>query len=340
LNNNHPVIFKNHLNTHHALAPIKKELAKVLDDNFAEAMIVLKEGRKVFGVILLGPKKLGNAFTDYDYTVFQNFYSYFFVCGYYLKNIVKESVVGTVNRELKFSGQIIRSIQENIDQIENPKIDIGYISKSARNLGGEFVDFIRLSDERYIMVFGDLSGKGINASMSMVIIKSIVRTFLAETRDFKVLVQKVNEFIRFNLPKGTFFAGMFALMDFTDNTVYYINCGIPAFFMYNQQYNNVIEIQGEGRVLGFVKSIEKLIRVKKIKLNPGDMLLACSDGLIDSVSMRGEPFGKARVQTTILENLNYPAEKMTNFLYNDLLDFTSKEQEDDVTIVAIKCRSK
>ncbi len=340
LNANHPVVLRSQLAKSHALSSVRNDILKVLDANYADAMIVIKEGRKVIGVIFLGPKKFGNAYTDYDYNVFQELYSYFFVVGYYLKNIANESVVGTVNRELSMSGQIIQSIQENIDHIDNPKVDVGYLSKSAHSLGGEFVDFIRLTDERYIMVLGDLSGKGINASMSMVILKSIVRTFLGETRDFKVLVQKVNEFIRYNLPRGTFFAGLFCLMDFADNTVYYINCGVPALFMYNQAYNNVIEIQGEGRVLGFVKSVEKLIHVKRVKLNPGDMLLACTDGLVDSTSLRNEPFGKARISQALIENLNYPAQKITQFLFDELLKFTSKEQEDDVTIVGIKCLAK
>lgn len=340
LNADHPIVFKSHIETHHVLASGKNELNRLMDSTYSEALIVLKEGRKIFGVILLGPKKLGNAFTDYDYETFQNLYSYFFVVGYYLKNIVNESVIGTVNRELQFSGQIIESIQENIDVIDIPKVDVGYIQKSAHTLGGEYIDFIRLTDERYISVLGDLSGKGINASMSMVIVKSIIRTYLAETKDFKVLVQKVNEFIRYNLPRGTFFAGIFMLLDFSDNTVYYINCGVPALFMYNQQYNNVIEIQGEGRVLGFVPSIDKLLRVKKVKLNPGDIILACTDGLIDSQSLRGEQFGKGRIQQTILENLNYPASKISQFLFTALQEFTSKELEDDVTIVTMKCLAK
>ena len=110
--------------------------------------------------------------------------------------------------------------------------------------------------------------------------------------------------------------------------------------MYNQSYNNVIEIQGEGRVLGFVKNIEKLVKVKKIKLNPGDILLACTDGLLNAKNIRGEFFGKDRVQYSITENLSFPAEKMSQFLYDQLLDFTSKELEDDVSVLTIKYISK
>lgn len=340
LNASHPIIFRNHIDSHHSLVGVKDELLTVFDKAQADAMIILHEGRHTFGVIFLGPKRLNGVFDAFDYQIFQNLYSYFFVVGYYMQNIANESVIGTVSRELQFSGQIIQSIQENIDRISNPKVDVGYISVSAHNLGGEFIDCIRLTDDRYIMVIGDMSGKGINASMCMVILKSLIRTFLAETKDFKELVQKVNYFIRMNLPKGTFFAGLFALVDFSDNTMYYINCGIPVLYMYNQAYNNVIEIQGDGRVLGFVKNVEKLVRVKKVKLNPGDIVLACTDGLIDSQSLRGEAFGKARVQKSILENLSYPADRIAQFLHKGLLDFTSKELEDDLSVIVMKCLTK
>lgn len=334
------VIFKSHIDTKHALSPAKKELSDFFYETQSEVLIILNEGRHIFAAIVLGEKRLGNAYTDYDFSVFTNLYSYFFVIGYYIKNIANESVVGTVNREIQMSGQIIQSIQENMDFIKNPKADVGYISIAAHNLGGEYVDFIRLTDDRHMIILGDISGKGINASMSSVILKSVVRTFLAETHDFKQLIQKVNVFIRNNLPKGTFLAGVFMLLDFSDNTLYYINCGIPAMFMYTKAYNNVIEIQGEGRVLGFVKNVASLVKVRKVKLNPGDMILTCTDGLLEGKSIRGEKFGKDRVQHSIMDNLSFPSDKMGQFLYQELSDFTSKELEDDVSVVAIKYLDK
>ena len=330
------VIFKSHIDTKHALSPAKQELTDFFYETQGDVLIILNEGRHIFAAIVLGEKRLGNAYTDYDFSVFTNLYSYFFVIGYYLKNIANEAVVGTVNREIQMSGQIIQSIQENMDFIKNPKADVGYISIAAHNLGGEYVDFIRLTDERHMVILGDISGKGINASMSSVIIKSVVRTFLAETHDFKQLIQKVNVFIRENLPKGTFFAGVFMLMDFSDNTLYYINCGTPAMFMYTKAYNNVIEVQGEGRVLGFVKNVSSLVKVRKVKLNPGDMILTCTDGLLEGKSIRGEKFGKDRVQRSIMSNLSFPSDKMSQFLFQELSEFTSKELEDDVSVVVIK----
>jgi hypothetical protein len=336
LNMNHPVVFREWLMQNSSVSNIRSYALDILAKTNSDAFIILNEGRQIVAVLTLGKKRNGNVYSVYDYEVLNKFYSNIFVVGYYFKNIMNEAVIGTVNREIRMSDQIITSIQENMDFIKNPKADIGYLMVPAHNIGGEFVDMIRLNDQRYIFIIGALNGKGIAASMNMVILKSIIRTFLAETTDFKLLVEKVNTFIRESLPKGSFFAGTFGLIDFTSDTLYYINCGAPALFMYTKTYNNVIEIQGAGRILGFVQDIGPLIKVKKVKLSEGDMILACTDGLIESRSLRGDVYGKSNIQSNFMENSGYPANKMAQFAYDSLVHFTSKELDDDITILIIK----
>ncbi len=336
LNQRKQIIFKETIEHDYGIASIRLQLQKLLDITKSEGFIMLTEGRHIVSLILLGKKEGGNEFNDYDYDVFSKVYSSLFVVGYYLKNISNEAVVGTVNREIRMSGQIITSIQENMDLIRHPNIDCGYKMIPAHNIGGEFVDFIRLTDTRHIFIIGALNGRGIASSMNMVILKSIIRTFLEEISDFKELVVKVNSFIRDNLPKGTYFAGTFGLIDFSTDTMYYINCGSPALFLYTRSYNNVIEIQGDGKILGFVKDITKYIRIKKIKLAQGDIVLACTDGLIESKSLRGEKFGKNRIQSVIMENVSFPADKISQFSYDTLVQFTSKALEEDITVLTLK----
>ena len=330
------VIFKINAESQYIYEPIRKDLLTFFERTKSEAFIVLHEGRRIIGIILLGAKKDANIYDDIDFAMFNKLYSYFFVVGFYMRNIVNENVVGTVGREIRMSEQIITSIQENIDEVENPKADVGYLMIPAHSIGGEFIELIKLDNERHIFIIGSLSGKGISASMSMVILKSIIRTYLVETSDFKILVQKVNHFIREHLPLGTFFAGVFALMDFSSDTLYYVNCGTPALFMYNRTYNNIIEIQGDGRVLGFVQDVSSLVKVKKIKLSKGDTILACTGGLINSTSLRGEIFGKERVQRLLMENMTFPANRIAQFTYDALVKFASKELSDDVSIIVMK----
>ena len=330
------IVFREWAEKNSSIIAVRPQIMQFLNQTNSEAFIILNEGRTIVSIILLGKKNTGNVYSEYDYGILNKYYSNIFVVGYYVKNIMNEAVIGTVNREIRMSDQIITSIQENMDKIKNPKVDVGYLMIPAHNIGGEFVDMIRLNEQRYIFIIGSMSGKGIAASMNMVILKSIIRTFLAETKDFKFLVEKVNTFIRESLPKGTFFAGIFGLIDFTTDTLYYINCGYPALLIYTRAYNNVIEIQGTGRILGFVEDVSSLIKVKKVKLSPGDMILACTDGLIESKSLRGEIFGKQRIQHSMTDNSNYPAERMAKFTYDSLVQFTSKELDEDVTIFLIK----
>lgn len=340
INQNKTIILKNTLLTSNVYKVNKEELLKLFEETESEVIILLNEGRHILGMLFFGPKLSGNVYSEYDLEVFSKLYSYFFVFGYYMKNIANQSIVGTVNREIKMSAQLITSIQENIDRVKNPAYDIGYLMTPAHNIGGEYIDLIRLSDDKHIFVQGDLSGKGISASMSMVITKSIIRGFLNETKDFKILVQKVNSFIRYNLPKGTFFEGVFGLIDFAQNKIYYINCGVPALFLYTRSFNNVIEVQGEGRVLGFASDVSKLVKVKKLDLNPGDIVCSCTDGLLDATSLRSEKFGKERVQKTLIENSTAQASAISRTIYNNMKEFISKDPEEDVSILVIRYKGK
>jgi serine phosphatase RsbU (regulator of sigma subunit) len=336
LNRNETLVLKTQAITKHIYQEVKADLLKLFEIGHSDAFMLLREGHRVVGIIFFGTKKRGADYTEYDYEVLSELYSNLFLVMYYLKNIAHESVMLTIDREIEFSGQIITGIQDNIDRITHEKIDVDFITKSARKLGGDFIDFIKLSDDKSLFVMGDVSGKGLNASMSMVILKSIFRTLLNETGDFKKLVIKVNSFVKNNLPKGTFFAGIFGLMDFSNNTLYYINCGVPTMFLYTAAYNNANEIQGEGRVLGFVRDITPYVKVKKITLNPEDIILMTTDGLVDSTNLRGERFGKDRVQRLLIDNRSYPAGRMAKFLCDNLGEFVSRELEDDITVLVLK----
>ena len=330
------VVIYTEAESEYILSPVKDQLLDFFKKTESDALFVLNEGRDVHGLITLGIKESKDHYKEYDLQVFSKLYSYFFVFGYYMRNISNKEIIGTVNRELRMSSQIITSIQENMDPVKNPKLDAGCIMVPAHNIGGEFVDMIRLTAKRHLFVMGSVSGKGIAASMSMVILKAIIRAFLAETHDFKQLVCKINSFVRNNLQKGTLFSGMFAIVNFEDDTMYYINCGIPAMFLFTESYNNVIEIQGSGHILGFVEDISPYISVKQMKLHQNDVVFCCTNGLIASPSLRGEQFGKDRITRNFLANRMYPAHRMAQFANDALSKFMSHEMEADVTVLVLK----
>ncbi len=298
-------------------------------------LLVVGEGRLI-GLISLGVKNRSIEYNKNDFDILNSFYPNFFVFMFYVMTDFKESLMGVIKQEIHYSGQVAEAITKNIDAVPNPSVDVGMLCLSMRNLGGDFIESIRLTNTRQMFVLGDVSGRGLNASMCMIIIKSFIRTFLTESGDFIDLLKKVNIFIKHNLPRGTFFAGTFMILDTSEKSLYYVNCGVPGIFLYTQSYNNVIEIQGKGRVLGFLENIEKSLEVKKIDLNPGDIVLTCTDGVTDSISLRGEQYGKRRIEDEITENKSYPAENICTFLYDGIRRFTAKGVSDDISILVLK----
>jgi hypothetical protein len=334
------IILKTEAETAADYASERVALLELFESLKAEALIVVLEGRRAIGLISLGSRSTGAEYTDYDYDSFKAIYGKLFVVAYYLKNIARESLMTTVDREIALSDQIIRFALEKVDRIDHPKADAAWIAKSARSLGGDFIDFVRLSKDRWFIVMGDVSGKGLSASMNMLILKSMIRTFLRVEKDFVALVARVNSFIKENLPKGTFFAGVFGYLDLSKDAFYYINCGVPTIMMYSPSFDTFIEVQGEGRILGFVKDVAPYLKPRKLVLSPGSALIAATDGLLDSENLRGEHFGKERFRRSVHERLDRSASEIASGAMEDFLDFTDRRQEDDVTLFVMKLKSR
>jgi hypothetical protein len=330
------VILKSEAQASSSYEEVRSEVLGLFDKLKAEALILVREGRRVIGVFALGPRRTGADYTAYDYETFRAIYGKLFVFAYYLKNVARESILHTVDRELALSDQVIRFALENIDPIKHEKTDTAWVMKSTRNLGGDFIDFVRLSQDRWFFVMGDVSGKGLSASMNMLILKSMIRTFLRIEKDFVGLVCRVNAFIKEYLPRGTFFAGVFGYFDLAKDSFYYINCGVPAILLYSPSFDTFIEVQGEGRVLGFVKDISRMIKPRKLVIPAGSALVATTDGIVESENLRGERFGKERLRRAVHGRLAAKSSEIAAGVVNDLMAFTDKKQEDDLTLLVMK----
>ncbi|HUX38044.1 MAG TPA: PP2C family protein-serine/threonine phosphatase [Rectinemataceae bacterium] len=315
---------------------IRQELLGFFDAYRSEAIVFAREGRHIIGAFIMGGRRTGADYTDYDFTSFRSIYGKLFVVAYYLRNVARESIVYTVSRELALSDQVVRFALEKVDRIDDPGVDSAWVTRSTRSLGGDFVDFVRISQKRWFFVLGDISGKGLSASMNMLILKSMIRTFLRIEKDFSGLVQRVNAFIKDNLPKGTFFAGVFGYFDFSTNSLYFINCGVPAFHLYSPSFDAFIEVQGEGRILGFVRNVTPFLKPRKLSLPQGSILVASTDGIIESENLRAERFGKDRLIKAVHDRKDQGAQAIADGVVGELLDFTAKNQEDDITLLVMK----
>ncbi|HOX91467.1 MAG TPA: SpoIIE family protein phosphatase [Spirochaetales bacterium] len=329
------VILKTDVVADPAFAAHKAILLEFFDALGAEAIILAKEGRRIIGLFALGPKRSGADYSALDYDAFMAIQGKLFVVAYYVRHVARESLLATVEKEIGLADQIVRAVQETIDPIRYPGVDVSYICQSTRQLGGDLYDSVKISEHRWFFVVGDVSGKGLNAAMSMVILKSMIRTLLREEKDFVKLVSRTNAFIKEQLPRGTFFAGVFGFLALDKGSVYFINCGIPAVFFKSPGLDTVIEVQGEGKMLGFVRNLEPYLKTRKLALPAGSSLVITTDGIVEAENVRGERYGKERMVRILAENKGANANDTIDAIIKSATAFTDGKLEDDVTVLAI-----
>lgn len=329
------VLFRSDLQSDPALSRQSAALSVFFDALGAEAVVLASEGRRVVGVFAFGPRRSGAEYDQLDYAMLEAVHGKLFVIAYYVKHVGRESLLATVEQELGLADQIISAVQERVDAINHPSASLAYRCVAPRGLGGDMFDTVRLSEHRWFFVVGDVAGKGLNASMSMVILKSMIRTLLGSEKDFTALVAGINTFIKDRLPRGTFFSGVFGFLALDRGTLHFINCGIPAMFYRTPGLDTAIETQGEGRMLGFVRNVTPYLKTRKLVLTPGSRLVMATDGILDAESIRGERYGKERLSRILAENTGSTAAATIDAMTASVESFAGGRIDDDYTVLVL-----
>ncbi len=167
-----------------------------------------------FSLIFPGSKIDKTKYNKYDVSAVTKLYSYFFIFSYYLRNIAPKKSIEAIADDKITADQIVSAATRDNETVTYSSYDVGYFSKPASVSTGDFIDIIGLNEGHHLFIIGNMSGKGLSVNIVTLLLKSTIRSYLSVTHNFKTLVMKINSYIRDNLPKGTVFYGMFALMDF------------------------------------------------------------------------------------------------------------------------------
>lgn len=202
----------------------------------------------------------------------------------------------------------------------------------AREVGGDFYDFIALEDGRLGLVIGDVTGKGVPAALVMATVLTMLRSAVRNTDSPSQVLAQVNELLVTEIPPGMFVTCFYALLNPADGRICYANAGHEA--PYRLQGNTASELWATGMPLGMLPG--SCYDEFEGTLAPGESLLLYSDGLIEAHNPAGEMFGFPRLQTLLSNQAAEAA--LVDFVLAQLHSFTGEkwEQEDDVTLLALQ----
>jgi serine phosphatase RsbU (regulator of sigma subunit) len=117
--------------------------------------------------------------------------------------------------------------------------------------------------------------------------------------------------------------------------MYFINCGIPAMYFRSPGLDSVMEAQGEGKMLGFVRNVEPYLKTRKLVLPAGSRVVISTDGILEAESVRGERYGKERLARILAENKGTSPAGTVDAIVKSAGSFAGGRLDDDITVVVI-----
>ncbi|MHB8501807.1 MAG: PP2C family protein-serine/threonine phosphatase, partial [Candidatus Acidiferrales bacterium] len=233
--------------------------------------------------------------------------------------------------------EIAKEVQSRLFPQSRPTIqllDYSGMCIQARQVGGDYYDFLDLGPDRLGLVIGDISGKGIAAALLMANLQANLRSQCAISIDQPQLVlQAVNKLFCQNTPDGAFATLFFADYRVSTRRLRYVNCGhLPALIL---RANDTVErLYATCTVLGIFKKWD--CELGELTFSPGDTLALYTDGITESFNEARDEFGEDRLVESLRRHRALPSEALLENIVADVRQFAPHEQHDDITLIIAK----
>ncbi|HJT59347.1 MAG TPA: GAF domain-containing SpoIIE family protein phosphatase [Ktedonobacteraceae bacterium] len=202
----------------------------------------------------------------------------------------------------------------------------------AREVGGDFYDFLPFENGRLGLVIGDVTDKGIPAALVMTATRTMLRTVAQEKTSPSEVLARVNDLLYEEIPPKMFVTCFYAILDPGSGHISYANAGhdLP----YRRQQEGISELRATGMPLGLMPG--SCYDEHEIILAPGENLLFYTDGLVEAHNPNHEMFSFPRLK--ILLTAHADGTSLIDMLLRELQSFTGEgwEQEDDVTLMTLQ----
>jgi sigma-B regulation protein RsbU (phosphoserine phosphatase) len=225
-----------------------------------------------------------------------------------------------------------------------PRMDFGFFYQPAREVGGDYYDFIPFNPEQMGLAVADVSGKGLSSSLLMASLQGLVRTNLAVRQgEVARFVTELNDSFHKLTANDRYATLFFAVVDVSDQTLHYVNAGQnpPLLFRNGTSpahgLGTTERLDCGGPPVGLLARSQ--YRSEHVPLHDGDVLVAYTDGVVEALNAQQEEFGEARLSNVVRPLLSLSAAEICQRIAERLQAFVAgSPQWDDITLVVMKVK--
>ncbi|MFQ5708453.1 MAG: SpoIIE family protein phosphatase [bacterium] len=327
------------------LSPLKENPELISEDELrrwrtlkAEIVLPLLFKSKLIGVLSLGEKEKDETYYKEDLDLLESLGDQINIS---LENALLTEELREQDR-LKHELEVAQRIQlSSLPQADPqiPGLEISGISIPALEVGGDYYDYLDLSDGRFGVVVGDVSGKGTSAALYMSQLKGILKTAAKYHRSLKELVSEVNAITFDSMELQSYITLTVGAFDLDQGKLKLVRAGhLPlVYYCAKDKFCKELVPRGLGVGLEKGKLFDKEIEELEIAFKPGDIFLFYTDGIVEARDSQGREFETKLLADLIQENGWNSAASLREKIITRVQQFSADgDPNDDMTVVVVK----
>ena len=241
------------------------------------------------------------------------------------------------NERLESELELARQIQLQLLPAEPPVLrgfQVAGFSSPARQVGGDYFDFLRLAGDQLFFVLADVSGKGAAAAILMSGVRAALHSMPLERDELPAIASRLNEFVHRSTRISEFVTLFMGILDRATGEVRYVNAGQDPPYLIHAD-GSFERLIGGGLVLGAFPHAG--YEQASLSLEPGDLFVLYTDGLTEAFDAAGGMFGTERLEGVLPRLTDCTSQEAIGRILDALRRFTGEtEAADDITLVAIR----
>jgi sigma-B regulation protein RsbU (phosphoserine phosphatase) len=306
-----------------------------LDALNASMLLPLVFQEKLIGLLSLGEKKSGKTYNTEDIELLRTLASQGAVAienaRLFQENLEKQRMEEELN--------IARDLQMSMLPASNPELSgyqIAAFSEAAREVGGDFYDFVETKSGGLGFVIGDVTGKSVSGALVMSASRSIFRMLSEEDLSVSDIMIRANRRSKQDIKPGMFVALLYAVLNPESKTISLCSAGQtqPIYISSKDKSARLVETVGDTFPLGILDDVD--YEETQIEISSGDKVIFYTDGIVEAMNKDNEVFGFDRLLESAEKNWNQPADTVLKNIIDQVNQFAEgMDQHDDLTVIVV-----
>jgi len=285
------------------------------------------------GILALALTRIESVFTDMDYAYMRSYGEFISLT---LDNMQKYHELlksHQINREIEVAADIQKTLlPERLPSLNNA--EVAAFSDAAKGVSGDYYDIFDLGGGKTAVIICDVSGKGVPASLLMIMIRTIIRSISSPEKRSDRIMAELNRAVTGRMGADRFATISIIILDAENGTLSYSNGAHHPLYILRGETGKYRMFDTDGLPLGI--DINASFGHKRIRVRTNDYLVLFTDGLPEARNTDGEELGTDRLLKFIARHADQTPRELTRRVKDYIEDFTSGTKHDDQTFVTLK----